>query len=275
MLRYVDQPNLPQGRVRAVFVGENTRKTILWEKYGIQPIYVSDSALLDAPVKSHVDMQVVHLYRDKFISHKDEKCKVRSLYSQEKKNKEESACKVSELVEQISWMTGDSVLSPDYPKCAAYNVLLLDKLAVFNPKCIDSFVKSQLDQMGLVQVPVRQGFARCSVCVVNASAVITADHGIANALRTHGVSVLEIQPGYIELPGYNYGFIGGATFLLSPNRLAFTGSIRHHPDYDRIIAFLNKHDVEPVYLTNQPIFDIGSAIPVIEESLPDEVVWGK
>ena len=103
------------------------------------------------------------------------------------------------------------------------------------------------------------------MCVVNANAVITADHGIANALRTHDVEVLEITPGAISLPGYDYGFIGGSSFLLSPDRLAFTGTLAHHPDFRKITDFLKDHHIEPVYLTEEPIFDIGTAIPIIEE----------
>ena len=78
------------------------------------------------------------------------------------------------------------------------------------------------------------------------------------------MDVLEIEPGHILLPGFDTGFIGGATFKLSAHELAFTGELDGHPDRPAIEAFLEARGVEPVYLTTQPAFDIGSAVPLTE-----------
>ena len=74
------------------------------------------------------------------------------------------------------------------------------------------------------------------------------------------MDVLRIRPGYIELIGYDYGFIGGAAFLINDHTLAFTGALDRHPDKDRILDFLAQHGVQPVFLTEVPIFDIGGAV---------------
>ncbi|MBE6936460.1 MAG: hypothetical protein E7458_08180 [Ruminococcaceae bacterium] len=265
MLRFVEKPNLPQGRVRAVIVGEAWKTRISFEKFGITPIFIRNHPYLDAPVCSHADMQVVHLYKENFLSNPNLFCKGNELYRKDLKNLSDKNCKVPELVRKISWQIGKTELVPEYPKCAAYNVLLLDYLAVFCQKCIDFVLYESLLGLGYTPVLVRQGFARCSVCVVSASAVITADRGIARALTAHGVEVLEICPGGIALPGYDTGFLGGASFLISSHHLAFTGRLDNHPDAERILAFLARHQVEPVYLTDEPIFDIGTAVPVLEE----------
>ena len=60
-----------------------------------------------------------------------------------------------------------------------------------------------------VQISSRQGYSRCSVCVVSDNAIITADEGICRSAEAHGVDVLKIRPGYIDPPGFDYGFIGG------------------------------------------------------------------
>jgi len=64
-------------------------------------------------------------------------------------------------------------------------------------------------RMGLELIPVKQGYAKCSLCIVSENAVITADEGLAYTLCRAGLDVLKIIPGCIRLPGYGYGFIGG------------------------------------------------------------------
>ena len=117
-----------------------------------------------------------------------------------------------------------------------------------------------------VQVSSRQGYSRCSVCVVNDNAIITADEGICRSAKAHGIDVLKIRPGYIDLPGFDYGFIGGASFKLSDTKLAFTGGLDKHPDAERIIEFASLHNIDIVYITDKPAFDIGGAIPITEAS---------
>ena len=111
---------------------------------------------------------------------------------------------------------------------------------------------------------MRQGYAKCCACVVNEGAMITSDTGIAKAAARHGVDVLRIRPGYIELAGFDTGFIGGTAFRISERALAFTGRLDAHPDRADIEAFLRSRGIEPVYLTDRPAFDIGSAVPLTE-----------
>jgi hypothetical protein len=113
-------------------------------------------------------------------------------------------------------------------------------------------------------IHVNQGYTKCSVCVVDERSIITSDFGIAAAARQNGLDVLTIRQGYIELPGFEFGFIGGSAWKLSEHALAFTGRLDDHPDKDRILDYLTARVIEPVFLTDGPIFDIGSAIPIIE-----------
>ena len=122
---------------------------------------------------------------------------------------------------------------------------------------------------GAIQVSSRQGYSRCSVCVVNDNAIITADEGICRSAKAHGIDVLKIRPGYIDLPGFDHGFIGGASFKISDTKLAFTGRLDSHPDAEQMIGFASLHSVDIVYITDKPAFDIGGAIPIIEASKRD------
>ena len=260
ILRLLKSPNLPAGRVRLILAGKCYIPRLNLSRWGIDVLPVLSYEYLETPLMQHADMQVLHLYCNKIMSNAVTLCKVKSLY---REHIRKMACKVENL--SIDFETGMQTDLHQYPKSAAYNVLILEKYAVYNPKCVDRLVLSYLEAH-YICVPVRQGYVRCASCIVNKDAVVTADDGIAKALRPLGIDVLCITPGYIELPGYAYGFIGGASFKISPYQLAFTGRLDGHPDYARILRFLEKHGVKPVFLSTEPVFDMGSAVPLIEES---------
>lgn len=111
-------------------------------------------------------------------------------------------------------------------------------------------------------IPVRQGYARCSTCLVDAGSIITADRDIAQAARKNGIEVLQIRPGYILLPGYDYGFIGGCCGLIAPNTLAVTGDIDTHPDAMAIRMFCAQRGVQIDCLVPGPLRDIGGLLPL-------------
>ena len=58
--------------------------------------------------------------------------------------------------------------------------------------------------MGLTFIDVPQGYARCSCLPVDETSIITADRGIIGPCRAAGLSVLEVTPGQVLLPGYTY-----------------------------------------------------------------------
>ena len=109
-----------------------------------------------------------------------------------------------------------------------------------------------------------QGYAKCSCAIINENTVITADRSIANALDNFA-DVLLIKPGDIELPGYEYGFIGGCCGRLDKDKLAFYGDPYRHSSGREIVSFIEKHDCEPVSLKNGNLFDFGGFIPLFEE----------
>ena len=109
---------------------------------------------------------------------------------------------------------------------------------------------------------MKQGYTKCSTCIVNNHAAITSDVSIAKALNVEGVDVLLLPSGDILLPGLNYGFIGGATGLLCDNVLAFYGHLDHYLYGKEVLKFLNKHKVEPVFLRNGKLIDRGSIFRV-------------
>jgi hypothetical protein len=153
-----------------------------------------------------------------------------------------------------------SVLQNKYPYNICLNSLNIGNLFVHLINFTDTNLLSLVKNKKLINV--KQGYTKCSTCIVNNHAAITSDVSIAKALNVEGVDVLLLPPGDILLPGLNYGFIGGATGLLCDNVLAFYGHLDHYLYGKEVLKFLNKHKVEPVFLRNGKLIDRGSIFRV-------------
>lgn len=250
MSGFVQTPNLPIN-ASCVLIGEkyydilhNSLKSL-----SIDAIKVPGNTNISSPVSSHADMSVLHageegIWLAPFLKNSEfaEKLELSGLnvhYSSLQQGKE-------------------------YPHDVSLNICVLNKLVICS-KWADNAIADYFTKSEYKIIRTKQGYARCSICPISENAVITADRGVADALRAENFDVLLISPGHISLPGYDYGFIGGSAFKISENRLAFTGLLDGHPDKNAIEEFLGLHNIEPVYLTNLPIFDIGGAIPIFEK----------
>lgn len=157
---------------------------------------------------------------------------------------------------------GATWLVRNYPGNIAYNVLRLGNLAFHNLKYTDPEVIRQLEEENTELIHVNQGYTKCSVCVIDRSTAITSDRKLAKTMERHGIECLLIKPGGIELKNLNYGFIGGASGLLSKNQVAFTGNPHSLEDSGRLIEFLNNKGIEVNILSEERLVDFGSIIPL-------------
>ena len=82
------------------------------------------------------------------------------------------------------------------------------------------------------------------------------------SFEKYNIEVLAIRPGYIALPGYDYGFIGGCSGLLKKNLLVFNGNISLHPDSDSILSFCKNHGTDVYSLSKGVLTDIGTITPL-------------
>ncbi len=149
-----------------------------------------------------------------------------------------------------------SSLQNSYPYDVLLNSFCLGNLFVHNLNYTDTVLLSLLKHKKLINV--KQGYTKCSTCIVNNHAIITSDLSIAKTLSLEKIDVLLIPPGDILLPGLNYGFIGGSTGLICDNVLAFYGHLDHYLYGKEVLKFLSKHKVEPVFLRNGKLIDRGS-----------------
>ncbi len=251
MSAFVQSPNLPED-AETILIGEKYARILQksLEKQGLTSVFIPDNPYVDARMSGHADLSAVHgggerLFLAPYLRGSETERKLMVL----------GAEPVFPEISQGSAYPGDAQLN----LCAA------GKAVFYNEKtAAPGIVEYLTRERGLAPIRGRQGYARCAVCVVGPDALITADRPIYEAALKNGYRALLIRPGYIGLEGFPYGFIGGAAFKLSKHRLAFTGRLDTHPNWKEILSFLEAQEVEPVFLTDVPAFDIGSAIPLTE-----------
>lgn len=252
MSRFVESANLPHN-AGTVILGERYR--VLLEEplkeHGIETVFVPDNPNVDRRLAGHADLSILHAGGERIYL---------APYLRE------SAFHEKLLALGMDVRFPQIEQKPDYPDDVQLNVCIAGRYALRN----GNYVPEEIDEYltiykRLIPVDCRQGYAKCSVCPVEEGSIITSDAGIAKAAERAGLEVLLISEGFFGLDGYPYGFIGGSCFKISEGEQAFTGTLIGHNDENRIISFLEKHGIRPVFLTERPAFDIGSGIPIIEK----------
>ena len=251
-MKFVENANLPND-TKIVLIGEkySPKFKIPLENRGIKLLEVPDNPFVDERLSGHVDLSVLHLGKNEIVL--------------------APFLKGSRLEKEIKEL-GFNIIAPEfqqrkeYPYDSYLNVCLCNDKLICNPKtAVSSIAQYLTSEKGFEVLGVKQGYSKCSVCIVDSNSIITSDQGIHNRAVASGMDSLLISPGYVCLDGFEYGFIGGASFKLSDNELAFTGNLDRHPDRDKIINFLSLHNIMPVYITKYLAFDIGSAIQIVEK----------
>jgi len=242
-------PYLPSGSVKKVLLSGDASEEILHSliTLGIDFVKTERHPMLPYGLAKHADMQLVNVCTGVFV------------YAPGTPGNTLSLLKSLgyELIE------GSFPVRDSYPYDVAYNCAIVGKNAFLNPKCADPTVVSMLEKCGTRIIPVRQGYAKCSVCIVNREAIITADTGIHKKALEAGIDSLLTKPQKsIILEGYDYGFIGGATGLISENELAFFGEFHTLDGADTVEGFLIKHGIRPISLAKGNLVDLGGLFPL-------------
>ncbi len=152
---------------------------------------------------------------------------------------------------------GQTVLRDKYPGNIAYNVAFIGAYAVHNTCHTDPVLKACIDAAGYKWIHVNQGYSNCMILPVGARSLITSDSGVEEALRAYGMEVLLIEPGEIDLPGYNYGFIGGAAMCIEET-IVFFGRLDAHPHKESIRNFIEDRAHAIIEIGANDLVDIGS-----------------
>ncbi len=177
----------------------------------------------------------------------------RKSYYRSARNEIDLICEKGNLGLILSDTQAGDIYPNDCGLCAAIsnNKIICRKLSA------DVQILRLASSLGYTVLDVPQGYSKCSCAVLADGAIITSDRGIVKIALKSGIDTLLISEGNIDLPGYPYGFIGGATGL-GGNTLYFCGNIKAHPDHNAIEDFAYKHNTKCVSLSEERLYDIGS-----------------
>jgi len=204
-----------------------------------EPLGIPRCNLVDDPISYHPDIQIF-IHKNKIFCHPNIPG---NFLNKLKKNNDIIICKTK--------------LNNKYPGDIPYNIACTGKFAFHKTEITDNFIAEYLFSQNIKLINIRQGYSKCSTLVIDNERIITADSSIHRAAELNNIKSLLIARGFIDLPGYKYGFIGGATGTFG-NKIFFSGKIDHHPDYRRIMNWIYTSNKMVIYLSNERAIDLGT-----------------
>lgn len=242
MEKFVVKPNLPQARVSTCLVGDENAISDL-NLIGISSIKVNPCADLALPVNSHPDMLFHHLGGRKVLAY--HLCQA----------------EITQLVHMnFEVTTVTELITQQYP----YDIMLNAARVGDFVFCNKPHTYKDIVSHG-IPINVRQGYAKCSILIVDENSIITADNSIYESALANGFSVLKIAQGDIHLEGYDYGFIGGCGVKIDKHTMFFTGDIIKHSDGEAIIEFIESRGISYICGSYSYLTDVGSILPLNEK----------
>jgi len=247
--RFVAEPNLPRGTVKSIFLGDKYIRELKngLEGLGISIISVPKNGSVPEPVSYHADMSLCYMGSGILVA-------ASAIYDELRQN----------APEELNILKAESRQSADYPNDIGLNACLIGDRLLHKLENTDKSVLTLARKSRLRSYNVNQGYTKCSVCILTRNRIITGDLGIHRQCGELGVQSLLIENAPIRLDGYDTGFIGGCCGKISRDKVAFTGLLKGLRDERRIMNFIWDTGMEAVFLTDKPVFDVGSIIPVEE-----------
>ena len=249
MQNIIKNPYHPLNTVSKIIISADTSFEIInsLSLNGISVILTSPLKGLSSPLSKHADIQLVNL-SEGIIVHSPDVC-----------------VELLNVLKNLGFelIQGETSLKNRYPFDIAYNCAIVGSYAFLNTRYSDANLIKLLKRSNIKIIHVNQGYAKCSTCVINSEAIITADVSIHKNAIFEGIDSLLIPPqNNIKLEGYKYGFIGGASGMISENKLAFFGDYKTLEQANIIEKHIAKYGVQAVSLSHEKLVDLGGLIPL-------------
>jgi len=253
MENYIEIPNLPRGRVSLAVVDGRITRDIeeKLDSLNISIIKTRRIVGLYEAIAYHPDVMLHHLGNNKLVVAPNINNEL--AYELEKHG--------------LQLIIGKTPVGAKYPLDVGYNAARVGNSLICNLKYADEIILENSEKLGINILNVKQGYTKCSICVVDKNALITSDYGIYNAISTTHIDCLLIASGGIELPCMNYGFIGGTSGFISEAEIGFYGDILKHKSFNEINSFIIKYGKKAFNLSKNIIRDFGTLIPLKEYSI--------
>ncbi|WP_411678597.1 DUF6873 family GME fold protein [Clostridium thailandense] len=219
-------------------IGEEEKCNL--KKLGCEVLVCPPSKLLYDAICGHPDVLLHIIDNENLMVHKDMNVKFVKL--------------LKKLGFNVSF--SENNLNSLYPYDVILNAVNLSNLFIHNIKYTDPELLKKVGNKKLINV--KQGYTKCSTAIVSENAIMTSDKNIAKTLFKENIDVLLLPPGDILLPGLDYGFIGGCCGLLDYKLLAFYGDLNYYAYGKKVLEFLKKHSIEPIFLRKEKLIDRGS-----------------
>ena len=252
--KLLSTPLLPESKVKTVLISGKYKHIIdaLNRKYGINTLEIIANSQLDKPIASHADCCFLQLDKNTFFVDKNNYNNIVNFFTSIE----------GENITNFN-IISEAVCSP-YPQDVKLNAKVIGRSVLCNTKYLSESVHNSAVNSNFKLVNTNQGYAACSSILLNNNAIITDDESIYASCKLNAIDCILISKGSVQLQGYNYGFIGGTCGIIDKNLIAFTGSLKQHTDYELINAFLYKHNIRYIELTDGPLIDIGGIIPLTQ-----------
>lgn len=212
---------------------------------GFEIMRLPPSPCLQRPVRSHTDMLVFHIC-DTVFCHESYLNDNKEIFS-----------RISEYGYKTEAVKGE--YREDYPQDVRFNLARIGKKLFLGSKTDADEICEYAKQNGFEIIRVKQGYTKCSTCIVSDNAIITADVTIEKAAKACGIDVLRIQEGHVDLLGYSHGFIGGASGAYG-DTVYFVGDVSRHPNGSAILEFCEKHKKKVSFIKEKKLLDVGSIL---------------
>ena len=233
--------NIPKSKVSAVLVDckLNNRSCELLENQGIRVIKTRPLRSISNSTSTHPDMQLVRI---------DERTALVAA---------ELADYYAELLPDYRLISIDGIKLP-YPNDCSLNFTVIGDRCFITENQFNT-VRSVTDIRYKI-VKIKQGYSRCSICILNENAIITADYGIIRAAKNVAMRAYYLPDESILLDGYRNGFWGGCCGLISPETVFFNGNIESLPCKTRLFDILKSEKITPLYCKDISLYDNGGFI---------------
>ncbi|KDR95543.1 hypothetical protein SAMN02745945_01390 [Peptoclostridium litorale DSM 5388] len=249
-MKFVEKPFVPDKKVKLALVDPrmpHEMKCFLNDR-GIETIDGFNSKMTYEAISGHPDISFCHVGGSKAVASPES-------FEYYKKELSRHGFEV---------VRGQKSPGIKYPGNICYNAAIIGSLVIHKLSHTDTVLLDELECNGIKKINVKQGYSKCSICIVGENAIITADSNIHEVALQNGVGSLLIRAGGVVLDGFEYGFIGGSSGLISENEIFFAGDIANHPNYASIMEFLHKNGKDAVCMNGRELLDVGSIIPLKE-----------